>query len=152
MVYIFAAMEFYYLGYFIQLQYYILLPFFIIVTWMSLHKPMTQIDTGMTTATWATDASQDIYTLEGNEFKQVSGKLVHVSAGESGVWGVNAGNNIFYWSVARWQKVPGLLKQIDSGPKGIVCGVNQGDSIYCRNGITDSNPSGPELDQDPWIT
>jgi hypothetical protein len=32
--------------------------------------------------------------------------------------------------------------QIDSGPKGIVYGVNSGHSIYCRLGITTGNPKG----------
>jgi hypothetical protein len=57
---------------------------------------MKQIDTGITSAVWATDANQDIYYLNGIIFEQVQGKLIHVSAGESGVWGVNAQNNIFY--------------------------------------------------------
>ena len=70
--------------------------FFYLVTWMSLSKPMKQIDTGITSAVWATDAKQDIYYLNGVTFEQVKGKLIHVSSGESGVWGVNAQNNIFY--------------------------------------------------------
>ena len=57
---------------------------------------MKQIDTGITSAVWATDTNQDIYYLNGATFKPVQGKLIHVSAGESGVWGVNAQNNIFY--------------------------------------------------------
>ena len=32
--------------------------------------------------------------------------------------------------------------QIDSGPKGVVCGVNKAMHIYCRTGITDSTPMG----------
>ena len=57
---------------------------------------MKQIDTGITTAVWATDVNQDIYLLNGITFEKVDGKLIHVSSGESGVWGVNAENNIFY--------------------------------------------------------
>ena len=41
-----------------------------------------------------------------------------------------------------WTRIGGALKQIDSGPYGIVCGVNRGDDIYCRIGITDHNPKG----------
>ena len=37
---------------------------------------------------------------------------------------------------------PGKLMQIDSGPKGIVYGVNRKNEVYCRHGITASNPSG----------
>ena len=35
-----------------------------------------------------------------------------------------------------------MLKQIDSGPAGIVWGVNIGYSIYCRVGITNNAPKG----------
>ena len=69
---------------------------FYLVTWMSLSKPMKQIDTGITSAVWAIDVKQDIYYLNGINFEQVQGKLIHVSSGESGVWGVNEQNNIFY--------------------------------------------------------
>ncbi len=36
----------------------------------------------------------------------------------------------------------GSLKQIDSGPSGIVYGVNSHDQIFCRTGITTSKPDG----------
>ena len=35
----------------------------------------------------------------------------------------------------KWKRIGGLLKQIDSGPFGIVCGVNHHDIIFCRSGI-----------------
>ena len=63
---------------------------------MTLTKPMKQIDTGITSSTWATDANQDIYYLNGQAFEKVEGKLIHVSSGAAGVWGVNAQNTIFY--------------------------------------------------------
>ena len=63
---------------------------------MALSKLMKQIDTGITAAAWSTDVNQDIYYLNGKIFAQVEGKLIHVSSGESGVWGVNQQNNIFY--------------------------------------------------------
>ena len=36
----------------------------------------------------------------------------------------------------------GLLKQIDSGPAGILWGVNSKNNIYCRVGITTNYPKG----------
>ena len=36
------------------------------------------------------------------------------------------------------------LKQIDSGPAGIVWGVNKDDDIYCRDGIKNENPKGTD--------
>ena len=57
---------------------------------------MKLIDTGITSALWATDINQHIYYLNGATFKPVQGKLIHVSARESGAWDVNAQNHIFY--------------------------------------------------------
>jgi hypothetical protein len=48
---------------------------------------------------------------------------------------------MFYFSPLYYICI-GLLKQIDSGPRGIVYGVNRNDQIYCRKGITDSQPWG----------
>ena len=42
----------------------------------------------------------------------------------------------------RWYRVGGALMQIDSGPFGIVWGVNRNHQIYCRTGITAKNPRG----------
>ena len=39
-------------------------------------------------------------------------------------------------------KFSGLLKQIDSGPEGIVYGVNSNDDIFCRTGISHAQPRG----------
>ena len=62
----------------------------------------------------------------------MGGRLRHISAGQAGVWGVNRNQNIYYRAKKRWLHVGGKLKQIDSGPRGIVCGVNKYDNIYCR--------------------
>jgi hypothetical protein len=44
-----------------------------------------------------------------------------------------------------WKEIPGKrLKQIDSGPNGIVFGVNADYEIYCRTGIEDGNPFGTQ--------
>lgn len=66
------------------------------------------------------------------------------------VWGVNANYEIFYRDGIQdddpkgdnWRNIKGGLKQLDSGPKGIVCGVNYKSSVYCRGGITEENPAG----------
>ena len=42
----------------------------------------------------------------------------------------------------RWIQIGGRLKQIDSGPFGIVWGINRHHNIYCRIGITWRNPKG----------
>lgn len=117
---------------------------------MSLSQPMKQIDTGITSAVWATDPSEDIYFLSGKQFQKVAGKLIHVTSGASGVWGVNRLNQIFFrdgvtLSLPKgvaWKLVAGGLMQIDSGPKGVVCGVAKAYGVYCREGITDASPTG----------
>ena len=60
----------------------------------------------------------DVYILNGNNWENVSGSLKHVSAGESGVWGVNSSNHILYrYGVTPsnpagtlWKTVPGKKK------------------------------------------
>ena len=55
-------------------------------------------------------------------------------------------NNSFLY-FAGWKLVQGALMQIDSGPKGVVCGVNGNMNIYCRVGITDQVPTGTKWTQ-----
>ena len=103
-------------------------------------KKFTVVDTGMTRTPWAVNRRGNIFVLMKGKWTQVPGGLKHVSSGKAGVWGVNAGGNIYYrFGVtrknkkgARWVNVPGKLKQIDSGHRGVVCGVNTADNIYCR--------------------
>lgn len=108
-------------------------------------RSFKQIDTAA--RTWAVDVSNIIYTLINGKWKRVSGRLNHVSYGASGVWGVK-GNSIWYRVMRKgplgvsWKRVPGGLMQIDSGPRGIVCGVNRGNNIYCRLQITRRTPYG----------
>ncbi len=111
---------------------------------------MRQVDTGITAHVWATDSNQDVYYLNGNKFEQVPGKLIHVSSGEAGVWGVDEQNKIFYREGvdqgnsigSGWKIIKGGLFQIDSGPTGIVCGVTSVFKVFCRVGITKANPTG----------
>ena len=111
---------------------------------------LSQIDTGITETPWGVDPDDNVYSLQNGKMRKISGKLIHVSSGESGVWGVNRGNYIYFRrgvterrkSGSSWRRIGGRLKQIDSGPFGIVCGVNQGDQIYCRRGITPRRRAG----------
>ena len=43
---------------------------------------------------------------------------------------------------SRWLHIGGKLMQIDSGPFGIVRGVNKANQIWCRTGIAWKNPKG----------
>ena len=71
--------------------------------------------------------------------------------GEAGVWGVNANNQVYiregvtesHPSGTQWKLLSSKrLKQIDSGPRGIVYGVDISNHIYCRIGITNDAPHG----------
>ena len=43
---------------------------------------------------------------------------------------------------SRWFRIAGSLTQIDSGPFGIVWGVDRSQNVFCRTGITWGNPKG----------
>ena len=43
---------------------------------------------------------------------------------------------------SRWIHIGGKLMQIDSGPFGLVYGVNRNRQIFCRTGISWRNPKG----------
>ena len=109
--------------------------------WSKIGRLFSQIDGGMTPQVWGTDPANNIYIRKNGNWKKVNGKLIHVTSGGSGTWGVNSKSQIYYYR-GRWIRVPGGLKQIDSGPLGIVCGVNTADNIYCRTGITTARRNG----------
>ena len=95
---------------------------------------ITQIDNDMAQI-WATRIDNaNIFTLlENGTWTQITGGLIHVSVGKSGVWGVYSGVGTFLrWGVTSnapfgtsWLGVDGPTKQIDSGSSGVVYGVNR---------------------------
>ena len=115
---------------------------------------LTQVDTGLTVNIWGVDPDDNVYAQRNGNWKKIPGKLIHVSSGQSGVWGANRGNLIYFRNNVgpqnprgkSWRRIPGQLKQIDSGPTGIVCGVNKADDIYCRTGI-----AGPVAYGRSWV-
>ncbi len=64
-----------------------------------------------------------------------------MSIGESGVWGVDSQDHIYYraWCGCSWTRISGGLKQLDVG-RNVVWGVNAIDRIYYRK-VSTSNPS-----------
>ncbi|CAB4026060.1 Hypothetical predicted protein [Paramuricea clavata] len=94
---------------------------------------ITQIDSGGG-RTWATRIDNEyIFALQNGAWTQVDGLLSHATVGKSGVWGLNKDDEIFFRlgvtpdtpSGTGWQKLYGLLKQIDAGSSGVVYGVNR---------------------------
>ena len=113
---------------------------------------LKQIDHGLTKAVWGVRDDDAIYRLKhGNlAWKRIPGALKHVSAGKAGIWGVERDNNIYYRDGVNesnpdgtsWRVIVGKLKQVDSGPTGIVYGVDSNGTVYCRSGIESGKPFG----------
>ena len=112
--------------------------------WAKMRKRFTMVDSGITTRAWAANKRRQIFTYIRGKWYRVAGGLKHVSSGQAGVWGVSVSGYVYYRvGVAAkrpkgrsWKRVSGRLKQIDSGPRGLVCGVNKYNNIYCRTKIS----------------
>ncbi|XP_018410273.1 PREDICTED: fish-egg lectin-like, partial [Nanorana parkeri] len=86
--------------------------------------------------------AEDIFSWVDNKWKQVPGKLIHVSVGPAGVWGVNRANTIFKFQDNAWLPISGALKQVDAGGDKFLGGVNAQDNIFClRQSCTVSRSS-----------
>ena len=68
--------------------------------WTRLPGALTQIDTGYSRAVWGTNKRYQIWKLQRNrkKWRNVAGRLIHVSPGEGGVWGVSKYRYIYYRS------------------------------------------------------
>ena len=104
---------------------------------------MLQIDSGYTKIPWGVDPSNKVYALNNGKRKKIAVNCAHVSSGGSGVWFICRNRIYFRRGISKRNKfgssskrIPGVLRQIDSGPFGYVCGVNAANNIYCRRGIT----------------
>ena len=114
--------------------------------WKSMKLAFSQVDAGKTT--WGATQGKAVYGLDKGKWRKLSVGN-HVTSGDAGVWLIRNGL-IYIRTGARknrrlgtsWRRVPGKLTQIDSGPKGIVCGVNKYQNIYCRLGIAARTPWG----------
>jgi len=100
---------------------------------------------------WATDTDEQIYKWTGSGWKIIEGKLKVVSCGESGVWGVDYKDEVFYKTGTYgggasegtgWEQVDGLLIWISSGAAGEVWGTNREGDVWRREGISASIPTG----------
>jgi hypothetical protein len=104
---------------------------------------MSQIDSGYTKIPWGVDPYNYVYALKNGKRRRVAVNCNHASSGGSGVWFICGSRIMFRRGITKRnpigsgnKRIPGGLKQIDSGPFGFVCGVNSGNNIYCRRGIT----------------
>ena len=80
--------------------------FFLVAThilppgWTELPMKLTQIDTGITPTIWGINDQHNVFVLEqSNKLIKIEDevpiRLHHVSAGQSGVWGVGLYGNVF---------------------------------------------------------
>ena len=115
--------------------------------WKKIRGKLEQIDGGLTKTVFGTHTTHAVSRVGRTKnklyrIKRVT-RLVHVSVGPGGIWGVNAQDGIlFSQPKTPWQNVPGLLMQVDSGPAGVVYGVTRDHKIFVRQGILHSLPMG----------
>ena len=105
---------------------------------------MRSIDTGMTSSVWAVSKNMEVYYVEGRKLTLVPQKMVHVSAGEAGVWGVASNGKAYFRKGVtssnpigtEWVKVSGRrFRQVDSGPFGVVYALDKSGNVLCRKHI-----------------
>eukprot|EP00794_Sanderia_malayensis_P003627 gene3627-4141_t len=110
------------------------------------------IDGGISPNAWAVNQRGDTFFQEGNNWRLVSGTpMKWVTSGESGVWAIDAAGNAYYRQGvaplapmgAYWDGVNGpKLTRIDSGPRGVLIAVDDGNYLLVREGISLRNPKG----------
>lgn len=118
--------------------------------WKKIRGKLDQIDGGLTKTVFGTDSRHNVrrvgritnklYPM--SPIKRVA-RLIHVSVGQGGIWGINAAGQIMFSQPKTvWQTVPGVLMQVDSGPAGVVYGVTKDHKIFVREGILPTLPMG----------
>ena len=70
----------------------------VVGVWARIPGVLKQIDTGYTRAIWGVNRAGKVWKLRSNmrSWKLIGGRLIHVSAGEGGVWGVSRKHTIWY--------------------------------------------------------
>jgi hypothetical protein len=109
-----------------------------------------QVDTGLTSALWGVSPAGQPMVYLNETWVPVSGVFKDISSGEAGVWAVKGDGQVFYRAGVshlnptgmRWKNVGGYLRQVDSGSKGVVYGIDQERKLVCRGGIQKDLPTG----------
>jgi hypothetical protein len=83
-------------------------------------------------AVWGLSPSSGIFRFNGRAFEQVAGLLKSISVGGFSIWGLNAANEIFVFSVfeGAFQQVPGNLASISVGADGTAWGISASQGIF----------------------
>ena len=94
--------------------------------------------------------NNDIYCKEdvtknkdnAGDWKQIPGKLQHVSLSNGKIYGTNGVHDIWHKPSTStnndWKHIGGKLKQVDM-EGNVVCGVNSSNHIYCKDNLEESN-------------
>lgn len=105
----------------------------------------------MTSSVWAVGKHGKVYFVEGRSVTAIPAPAMkHVSAGGAGVWAVAKNGNAYFREGItslnpkgrKWVKVSGRLRQVDSGPSGVVYAVGRDGDARCRAKITGNKPEG----------
>ena len=114
-------------------------------------EKMVQIDSGITNAVWAINIRDAVYILKDfSKWIYVPSNQKHITAGESGVWAINEKKQVqLRLGISdelpegkQWYQINGKMKQVDSGPLGVLCGITVKNTIDCRTGVSLTDPKG----------
>ena len=120
-------------------------------SWTQLPGNMKQIDTGITSSLWAVNDKDVSFVFNNVSWVPVGGAFHYVTSGQAGVWAVSTDRHVFYRdginhlnpTGIKWTQVGhASLRQIDSGPTGIVYGIDEDRKLVCRSGIKPGKPTG----------
>lgn len=84
------------------------------------------------------NTNQEVFcsTYKDGNWNKKGGLLDHISINNGKACGVTVNGEVFCAddiNTMSWQKVDGILKQIDLDNKGLMCGVNANGDVYCSN-------------------
>ncbi|CAH1254013.1 CHRNB3 [Branchiostoma lanceolatum] len=114
---------------------------------------------------WGVNAEDDIWyrtgtigneASAGSGWEQIEGKMKQISSGDNIVWGVTRDDDILIREGINsstpagtgWKQIPGKLKQVEASPSGQQAwGVNSGDYVFLRTGMTATEPSDVTCDR-----
>jgi len=117
--------------------------------WKRVPGALHHVSVSNTNHVWGVNKDGLIYRRVGAVWQRIPGALKQISVGESGVWGVNDANDLYYrqgtygdkyTAGSDWVKLTGKFKWISSGKR--VIGVNYKNEILERVGRSAHLPIG----------
>ncbi|XP_058873095.1 uncharacterized protein LOC131723388 [Acipenser ruthenus] len=125
--------------------------------WQQTHGLLKQIDAGGDEFVAGVNLNDNIclnvHSTDPIPWNLLPGALKYYSCGPYNCWEVNSGDQIYVMKGVTpsscmgsntWQNIPGALSMIEVSTDSSVYGVNSGGDVFCRQGITASNPAGTD--------